>query len=278
MTTRPLPSRGPGPGPRLLLLALLAVAGALLSVGLDQRSPEHAQRLFRSGETARALEAFQELQGRTGQPEWESYQLGTARLTLGRGDARQPLEQATQGPLEVAAPASYNLALSLLADLPGAPTPDSAVALLDEVVRWNRAALRADPGFDAATWNLALAQYLLDSLGMRPLDPDFEVVAGDDETLIDLDALVRSDQGDGASGMEPETPTPAQATGERQAALQGAREAWALQDPGPLDRAVALSLLERVEDESEALIRGLLWAHRPDVAWWTNERYPGGDW
>ena len=67
-------------------------------------------------------------------------------------------------------------------------------------------------------------------------------------------------------------------TGERQGAREGAREAWASQDPGPLTRTAAFRLLERVNDEPESLIRGILWSHRPDIAWWESQPYPGGGW
>ena len=40
----------------------------------------------------------------------------------------------------------------------------------------------------------------------------------------------------------------------------------------------ATNLLATVSDETEALVRGLLWAHRPDVAWWAGQAYPGGPW
>jgi hypothetical protein len=42
--------------------------------------------------------------------------------------------------------------------------------------------------------------------------------------------------------------------------------------------ADAGNLLATVVDEPEALVRGLLWSHRPDVAWWSGQAYPGGPW
>ena len=90
-------------------------------------------------------------------------------------------------------------------------------------------------------------------------------------------SLVRK-TADAVSGLEPEDARLADNTGERQGALEGARESWASQDPGPLTRTAAFGLLERVNDEPESLIRGILWAHRPDIAWWESQPYPGGGW
>ena len=49
------------------------------------------------------------------------------------------------------------------------------------------------------------------------------------------------------------------------------------EDPGPLTEAEALRLVEVISDDPEQLLWGILWSHRPDVAWWA-ESYPGGDW
>ena len=63
-----------------------------------------------------------------------------------------------------------------------------------------------------------------------------------------------------------------------QQGLQGAREAWATQDPGPLAPDEARSLLTNLNDEPDLLLRGILWSHRPDVAWGSGQPYPGGRW
>jgi len=261
-----------------LALVMCAGSGAALLVA-DRSTVERGNLLFRSGDAAGAVEVYRDRVAGSEAPDRVAYNLGTALLRQQHTEAESHLlAGATSEDPEIAGRSEYNLAVGLLADVRFAPTPDSAAAILTEAVRRSSEAIRRMPGFGDAVWNLAIAQHMLDSLGIRPLDPDYEVSPGDDNTLIDLDALVQSETGDGASGMEPETPSPTQATGERQAALQGAREAWTTQDPGPLAPEAARAVLGNVVDDPEQLIRGILWSLRPDIAWWTGERYPGGDW
>jgi hypothetical protein len=100
----------------------------------------------------------------------------------------------------------------------------------------------------------------------------------DDEVPQDDPAMARSESSEAESGPEPDEQRQADNPGPRQGPREGAREAWAAQDPGPLTQAEALGLLAGVDDQPEALVRGLLWAHRPDVAWWAGQAYPGGRW
>ena len=260
------------------LLVICAGTGAALLVA-DRSTVERGNLLFRLGDAAGAVEVYRPLTADSQDPERVAYNLGTALLRRQQTEARDHLlVAAASDEPDIAARSQYNLVVELLTEVRFAPTPDSAAAILTEAVERSSEAIRRIPGFGDAIWNLAIAQHMLDSLGIRPLDPDYEVSPGDDDTLIDLDALVQSETGDGASGLEPETPSPAQATGERQAALQGAREAWTTQDPGPLAPETARAILGNVVDDPEQLMRGILWSHRPDVAWWEGERYPGGDW
>jgi len=259
-------------------LVVCAGSGAALLVA-DRNTVERGNLLFRSGNAAGAVEVYRTRLADSEDPERVAYNLGTALLQQQQADAEDHLlAGATSENPEIAGRSEYNLAVGLLSEVRFAPTPDSAAAILTEAVRRSSEAIRKMPGFGDAVWNLAIALHMLDSLGIRPLDPEYEVSLGDDDTLIDLDALVRSETGDGASGMEPETPSPLQATGERQAALQGAREAWTTQDPGPLAPEAARAILGNVVDDPEQLMRGILWSQRPDVAWWEGEPYPGGDW
>jgi len=274
------PHAGPLHRPFLAALTLVVCAGAGAALLVADRSTvEHGNLLFRSGDAAGAADVYRTRVADAAEAERVAYNLGTALLRQQRTEAEDHLLAGTSSESpEIAGRSEYNLATGLLAEVRFAPTPDSAAAILNEVVQRSSEAIRRMPGFGDAVWNLAIAQHMLDSLGIRPLDPDYEVSIGDDDTLIDLDALVRSETGDGASGLEPESPSPTQATGERQAALQGAREAWTTQDPGPLAPEVARAVLGNVVDDQEQLMRGILWSHRPDVAWWTGEQYPGGDW
>jgi hypothetical protein len=91
-------------------------------------------------------------------------------------------------------------------------------------------------------------------------------------------AMARSQTAEAESGAEPDDPRPADNSGPRQGPREGAREAWATQDPGPLTPTEAANLLATISDEPEVMVRGLLWAHRPDVAWWAGQAYPGGRW
>jgi hypothetical protein len=100
----------------------------------------------------------------------------------------------------------------------------------------------------------------------------------DDEVAMNNPELARSEDSPAESGVEPEDPRAAENPGERSGPRQGAREAWATQDPGPLSREDALNLLYNLNDEPELLLRGILWSHRPDVAWWSGQPYPGGRW
>lgn len=100
----------------------------------------------------------------------------------------------------------------------------------------------------------------------------------EDEIAMNNPELARSEDAPAESGLEPEDPRAADNQGERSGPLQGAREAWATQDPGEMTGTDALSLLTNLNDEPELLLRGVLWSHRPDVAWWSGQPYPGGRW
>jgi hypothetical protein len=100
----------------------------------------------------------------------------------------------------------------------------------------------------------------------------------DDEIAMNDPSLARSETAEAESGPEPEDPQPADNIGERRGPQEGAREAWATHDPGPMTRGEALELLSRVNDQTETLVTGILWSHRPDIAWWTGQAYPGGGW
>jgi hypothetical protein len=140
-------------------------------------------------------------------------------------------------------------------------------------------ALRLDPTDDDARWNLALAQRALDAMQPPGSNRGRESSGeSDDEVPMNDPAMARSETAEAESGAEPEDPREVENSGPRQGPLDGAREAWAAQDPGPLTPADAAALLAGVVDEPEAMVRGLLWAHRPDVAWWAGQAYPGGRW
>jgi hypothetical protein len=275
---RTAPRRNFSAALRLTVLAGLGLGAAFF--WLDRGSLERGNRLAHGGDLAQAATLYRR---HTAEAEnaLATFNLGTVLLDADPEGARERLEVAAFGigaDTLVRQRAHYNLGhVFLVAANPGVES-DSAVVLLEKAVENNRAAVRLRPGDLDARWNLAVAQRMLDSLGHRPLEPQYEITPGEDETRVDLNALVRSETGEGASGLEPETPNPGEVFGERTAPRQGARESWTSQDPGPLEGDAALRFLAGARDGPEQLIRGLLWSHRPDVAWWNAAPYPGGGW
>jgi hypothetical protein len=259
------------------LTALVAAVAVLL--WLERGSLERGNRLFHAGQGAAAEQIFRERAERGRASPADAYNLGTVLLSLSPQEAEEVLRTSAAGADSAAAHRShYNLAYLYLARATGTQDPEQAIPLLRSSVADGRLALRLDPSSDNTRWNLALAQRMLDSLTAPQPEASFRTSAGEDEIRIDDLSMTRSDTGEGASGLEPETPQPGEAAGRRQAAQVGARESWTTQDPGPLSDSAARVLLAAQNDDPEELIRGILWSHRPGVAWWSGEAYPGGAW
>lgn len=271
------PVKGSFSSRRAVGAALLAVLGAALLLVRDRGSLERGNRLFRSGDPAAAA-AIYDRSTRAGTDGRILYNLGTALLAVDLDSAGMVLRSATESDDRVTAQKSfYNLGYRLLiaADL----NPDSTAAVLSRAIASNREALHLDPSDQDARWNLALAQRRLDML--KP--PGDEVGqesgdANDDELTMKEASLARSDKPPEQQADVPDDPKPSDSPGERRGPQEGARETWATQDPGPMTRAQALALLESVRDDPEALIRGIMWSRRPDVAWWSGQLSPGGRW
>jgi tetratricopeptide (TPR) repeat protein len=261
-------------------VVLAAAVTVPLLARQHMRSLEHGNRLFREGNTQRAASVYAPAAER-GEAE-ALYNLGTAMLDLDFDSADAVLSEATEAEdPEMRRRAFYNLAYALLATgiIPRPITPDSAATVLERAVANGRVALRLDPTDDDARWNLALAQRALDAMQPPGTNRGRESSGdSDDEIPMNDPAMARSQTAEAESGAEPEDPREVENSGPRQGPLQGAREAWATQDPGPMTPAEATNLLATVVDDPEALVRGLLWAHRPDVAWWAGQAYPGGRW
>lgn len=262
-----------------VLVPALLIAGLLW---LDRGSLQRGNRLYRAGESAQAADVYRRAAERTDEPPPVApYNLGTALLGLDAEEAEAQLRTAVDGAdATVVQHGLYNLGYRYLSAVSGAMEPDSMLAVLGEAVASFRGALRLDPSDERARWNLALAQRRLDALAPVNGTPDVDDNAGtsDDEIEIDDQSLSRSETAEAVSGLEPEDPRPADNIGERSGSQQGAREAWAAQDPGPMTRDVAFGLLGGVKDNPETLVRGFLWSHRPDVPWWESHAYPGGGW
>ena len=273
MSRVPRNARRAGAG---VVVAGLAIAALLVQ---DRRSVEHGNRLYHRGDAPRAAETYAGTLGR-GPSHDRQYNLGTALLSLDRDSAGAVLRSAAaSGDRSVKQKSLYNLNYQLLISLGGLMTSDSTEAILIEAVAAGREALRLDPTDDDARWNLAVTQRRLDAM-IPPGDDTGRESSGEsnDEVAMNNPELARSEDSPAESGLEPEDPTAADNPGERSGPRQGAREAWATQDPGPLTRDEALSLLDDLRDDPELLLRGILWSHRPDVAWWSGQPYPGGRW
>ena len=246
----------------------------------DHRSLERGNRLYRAGDPPAAAEVYRAWDRKGDGLPTAQYNLGTALLHIDADSAEAHLRRATEGKDRTTAQRGfYNLGYHFLTALQGSLNPDSTMRALTGAVESNRAALRLHPTDESARWNLALAQRRLDAL-VPPGEATARESSGSsaDELAIDEQSLARSETADAVSGLEPEDPRLANNSGERQGAREGARETWASQDPGPLTRTVAFGLLETVDDEPESLIKGILWSHRPDIAWWGDQPYPGGGW
>ncbi len=246
----------------------------------DYRSLERGNRLFRADDPPAAAEVYQGSLGEGDGLPTAQYNLGTALLQIDPDSAEAHLRRASEGEDRAAAQRGfYNLGYRFLTAIPGPLEPDATALALIGAVESNRAALRLDPTDESARWNLALAQRRIDAL-VPPGEESFRQSSGesDEELAVDDQSLTRSETADAQSGLEPEDPRQADNSGERRGTREGARESWASQDPGPLTRADAFGLLERVTDRTDSLIKGLLWSHRPDIAWWESQPFPGGGW
>jgi len=264
----------------VVLTLLIAAAGVSLLLRQHSRSVEYGNRLYHEGDAEGAVSIYGPAVDRGARG--AHYNLGTAVLALDFDSA----DAVLTGVIESADPSTlqrayYNLgyALFMTGQVPRPITPDSAASVLMRAVENGRMALRLDPSDDAARWNLALAQRALDAMQPPGSNRGRESSGeSDDEIPMNDPAMARSETAEAESGAEPEDAREADNTGPRQGPREGAREAWATQDPGPMTPIDAATLLARVSDEPEALIRGLLWSHRPDVAWWAGQAYPGGPW
>ncbi len=258
-----------------LILGTAALA-ALFALG-DRGSVERANRLYHAGDVEGAAARYARAAG--GDPA-VAYNLGTALMGLDPDSSGAVLRRAAETTdRDTRKRSLYNLGFHLITRLGGLMTEDSIRMMLEESVAANRLALRIDPTDDDVRWNLAVAQRRLDAM-IPPGEETGRQSSGEseDEIAMNNPELARSEDSPAESGLEPEDPRAADNEGERSGPLRGAREAWATQDPGPISPTDARGLLVNLNDEPELLLRGILWSHRPDVAWWSGQPYPGGRW
>jgi hypothetical protein len=274
--------RGPARTPKRRR-AVAAVAAAAILVPLlvrqELRSVEHGNRLYRGGDPEGAAGLYQRSLDRS-DVDATAFNLGTALIPLDADSAKVLLSRVSGVPDRATSQRGfYNLGYGQLLASESPSAPDSVLPELRAAVRSFRSALRLDPTDQDARWNLALAIRRLQALLPPGEDTGEESGSESDDEVPTNDAqLARSENAPAESGPEPPDPRPTDDSGERRGPREGAREAWALQDPGPLTPSRALELLGTVSDQPEELLKGILWSHRPDIAWWTGQAYPGGAW
>jgi Ca-activated chloride channel family protein len=262
---------------RAVIVVVVAAVAAGAFALLDRQSVARANRLYHEGDVLTAAATYE----RTAATDNDvAYNLGTALMLFEPDSAGSVLRRSAEtDDRETRKRSLYNLGYHLIQRLGGLMTTDSIRLMLEESIAANRLALRLDPTDDDVRWNLAVAQRRLDAM-IPPGEETGRQSSGqsDDEVAMNNPELARSEDSPAESGLEPEDPRAADNPGERSGPLQGAREAWATQDPGQLGPEEARSLLTGLNDEPELLLRGILWSHRPDVAWWSGQPYPGGRW
>ncbi len=238
---------------------------------------ERGNRAFHAGDPETAAQTY----ARLSEDPAVAYNLGTALMGLDPDSASAVLRTSAEAAEDATTRqrSLYNLGYHLITRLGGLMLEDSIRAVLEEAIAVNRLALRLDPTDEDTRWNLAVAQRRLDAM-VPPGEDTGRQSSGEseDEIAMNNPEMARSEDAPAESGVEPEDPRAADNQGERSGPLQGAREAWATQDPGPMSTMDARGLLTDLNDDPELLLRGVLWSHRPDVAWWSGQPYPGGRW
>ncbi|MDE0394413.1 MAG: hypothetical protein OYK82_06520 [Gammaproteobacteria bacterium] len=261
----------PVPGLLLVLAVVFLTARAWTSM-------EWGNRLFRSGRLSAAADVYAARVDTTASGARASFNLGTALLHLGSDEAERYLLRATGGRDSAAVQRShYNLTVRLLSGVEPDTDPFAAIPLLSGAIDHGRAALRLDPRDDDARWNLALAirayAEVAEVFEEGPAESDTEVQAPEEESEEG-----GSESESGGAGEELEDITPPDSQGRPAGAAEGVREALSREDPGSLTEAAIADILAGHLDDTERLVRAILWAGRPTVDRRSREPFPGGDW
>jgi len=217
-----------------LLLATLVLLRA------DHSTRQRANRLYRQGEVAEAIDIYRRLAEFAPLPPEGSYNLGTMWLSLGasaQAEERLRLGLTSEVP-DVRFRSSYNLGLLLLNEGLKLNDRQMAASLVGESVLAFRDALRMGPDSDATRWNLAVAMATLDSLAWQPLSSESELPT----RRVPLELVRTGTAGSGEAIQSPES---------------GGDMLFSATVPGPGARELLASELEggafRMEDVDHAL-------------------------
>jgi len=184
MTIPALPPRRTAP------FMLLAIAGLVVSLGVERGSVERANRLHRAGEIPTAASIYETRIDGDSTDSRAHYNLGTALLGVGVSSAAAELTAGTEAEeADLRVRSFYNLGLWNLEQAVETESADSARLFAMASVEAGKNALRLSPGRPDARWNLALAQRMLDSIESVDGRAGTESVegAGDPEELVRTD-------------------------------------------------------------------------------------------
>ena len=247
----------------LLGLALLVVL-LTMTLARSRAMLEWGNRRFRAGDHQAAANVYAVRVDTSALGFQASFNLGTALARLGSVQAERYLVNATVGSDSTAAQRGYyNLGHRMLTLADPDADPYTAVPLLAAAIDHFRAALRLDPTDEDARWNLSLALQIFAEMAPvgeeGPADPrgEAEVPKEDPEG-----SQSESNEG-GAGDEEAHEPPEGAAVIAPTTVLVGAQESLVRGDPGPLTEDMVTSLLEEQTDDTELLVRGLLWSQRP---------------
>jgi Ca-activated chloride channel homolog len=228
-----------------LITALVVVTTAGVFGGL-----ERGNRLYRSGQVAEAVEAYQSALGTRADTPVLRYNLGTALLRLGRyEEAERFLREALEGmDPDARGRVHYNLGQRFLEEARAPADPGQVAALYDAAIEAYRQALRLHPQDPDAKWNYELA--------LRERDEQDPMGGGEDDRDDDRD----QDPQEGGEGAGASAPGQA----DRTAAGTG-------QDHAPMSQEQAERILSAIEQDERQLLQDRL---RQGA----QERPPARDW
>lgn len=197
---------------RSVPLVLLASAGLVVVWSVERGSVERANRLHRARDLPVAAGIYTErLRGGASDPRLR-YNLGTTLLQAGVSGAAAELAAASQAPEpDVRTRSQYNLGLWNLQRATETPSTDSVRLYASASIAASKEALRLGPGNADARWNLAIANRLLDSVGISEPRAGAESVDGS----ADADQLAALD--DASSSQDETSPGDAPQEGQDEA-------------------------------------------------------------